>query len=198
MQKTVDIQSYSTAWSIAIGNFAAVSGVGFILGTFVIGDGIGFLFVFGMIILAAIQSYYIFIANKNYTINMETATLSIPKSGYGQTDSWKISVDLYWNLMKRQIINISDIQDVIVETKRSETANEERTGDKEVHINYLLKIITDDNSTFFKFKSREKRNEISSAICQAVQDVTGKELSCEDDYRTGRADKTLDSMMNNF
>lgn len=198
MEKTYDIQSFSTAWSIAIGNFSAIAGIGFVLGTFVIGGGIGFLFVLSWVILAAIQSYYIFIANKSYNIDIEAATITIPKSGYGQTDSWSFSMDFYWNLMKRQTINISDIEDVVVETKRVETSNKEKTGGKELHISYHLKIIGSFGTSFFKFKSREKRNEISSTICQAIKEVTGRELSCKDDYRPGRADKAFDSMMNNF
>jgi hypothetical protein len=198
MQKIYEIQSFSTAWSIAIANFSAIVGVSFVLGAFVIGGGYGFFFILGWIVLAGIQSYYIFIANKSYKIDIEAGTIIVPKSGYGQTGSWSFSVDFYWNLMKKQTINIDEIEDVVVDTKRWETANEENTGSKKLHVIYQLNIIGSFGNAFFKFKSGEKRNEISNAICQAVKEVTGKELSCKDDYKPGRADKTLDSILNNF
>jgi hypothetical protein len=198
MEKTYDIQNFSAAWSKAVANFAGVAGIGFILGAFVIGGGIGFLFVLSLIIFAAIQSYYIFVANKSYNIDIEAATITIPKSGFGQTDSWSISVDFYLNLMKRQTINISDIEDIVVDTKRWETINKENAGSNKLHVIYQLKIIGNFGSSFFKFKSREKRNEISSSICQAIKQVTGREISCKDDYRPGRADRSIDSIMNNF
>ena len=198
MKNIYDIQSFSSAFSIAIGNFAAISGIGFIVGTFVIGGGFGFLFVLTWVILGAIQSYYIFIANKSYKVDTEAETITIPKSGYGQTESWSFSSDFYWNLMKRQTINIKDIEDVIVESKRTETTNEENIASKEIHVAYHLKIIGNFGTSFFKFKSREKRDEISSTICKAVKEITGKELSCKDDYRPSRAQNTFESMINNF
>ena len=198
MEKIYEIQSFSTAFNIAIANFAGIAGVSFILGAFVIGGGIGFMFILSWVIIAATQSYYIFIANKSYKIDIEAATITIPKSGYGQTDSLSVTIDSYWNLMKRQTININDIEDVILETTRVETSNKEKTGSKELHIMYNLKIIGSFGSSYFKFKSREKRNEIGTAICQAIKEVTERELSCKDDYIPGRADKAFDSLMNNF
>ena len=198
MERIYDIQSYSTASSVAIANFASIAGLSFVIGVFAIGGGIGFLFILSWVVIAAIQSYYIFIANKSYKIDLEAQTITVPKSGFGQTDSWSFSVDNYWNLLKKQTINISDIEDVIVDTKRFESTNTENNQDKQLNIVYQLKIIGSFGSSFFKFKSREKRNEISDAICQAIKEVTGKELSCKDDYKPGRADKTLDSILNNF
>ena len=198
MQNLYEIQSYSTASSVAIANFAALTALSFIIGIFAIGGGIGFLFILSWVIIAAVQSYYIFKANKSYTIDLEAQTITIPKSGFGQTDSFSFNVDFYWNLMKKQTINIKEIEDLIVDTKRFESTNKENNHDKQLNIFYQLKIIGSFGSSFFKFKSREKRNEISDAICHAVKEVTGKELSCKDDYKPARADKTLDSFLNNF
>jgi len=198
MQNLYEIQSYSTASSVAIANFAALTGLSFIIGVFAIGGGIGFLFILSWVIMAAIQSYYIFIANKSYKIDLETQTITVPKSGFGQTSSGSFSIDYYWNLLKKQTISINDIEDVIIDTKRFESTNKENNHDKQLNVVYQLKIIGSFGSSFFKFKSREKRNEISDAICQAVKEVTGKELSCKDDYKSGRVDKTLNSILNNF
>lgn len=198
MHNTQNIQSFSTAFSIAIANFASIAGLSFLIGIFAIKGGFGFLFILSWVIIAGIQSYYIFVANKSFTIDMESETITIPKSGYGQTQSWSFGMDAYWNLMKKQTIKIADIEDVIVESKRTETTNNENTSKKEIHVMYHLDIIGSFGNSFFKFKSREKRNEISEAICQAVKEVTGKELSCQDDYRPGRAENTIDSFMNNF
>lgn len=193
-----DIQSYSSAANVAIANFAAIAALGFIVGVFAIGGGFGFLFVLTWVILAAVQSYYIFKANKSYKIDTEAGVISIPKSGFGQTDSFSFSSDYYWNLMKRVTLEIKDIEDIIVDTKRYETTNDENIAQKELNLTYQLQIIGSFGTYFFKFKSSQKRNEISSAICKAVKEVTGKEFACEDEYKSGRADNTLDSILNNF
>lgn len=193
-----DIQSYSSAISVAIANFAAITAIGFIIGIFAIGGGFGFLFILTSVILAAVQSGYIFKANKSYKIDTEAGVINIPKSAYGQTDSFSLSPDFYWNLMKRATINIKDIDDVIVDTKRVETANNENIAQNKLHLSYQLKIIGDFGSYFFKFKSAEKRNEISNAICLAVKEVTGKELSCKDEYKSSRGKNTIESILNNF
>jgi hypothetical protein len=118
MQKIYDIQNVWAAWSVAIGNFAGVVGVAFIIGAFVIKGLFGFAFIVSLITLAGIQSYYIFLANKRYYIDMENATITLPKSGDEVSLSDKFKLVWYWNYMKTRTIAISDIDDVIIDTKR--------------------------------------------------------------------------------
>jgi len=118
MQKTYEIQNISVAWSVAIGNFAGVVGVAFVIGVFVIKGLFGFAFIVSLIALAAVQSYYIFLANKRFFIDLENATVTLPKSGDEVSLSDKFKLVSYWNYMKTRTIAISDIDDVLVDTKR--------------------------------------------------------------------------------
>ncbi len=201
MSKIYDIQNISVAWSIALGNFAGVAGVAFILGTFVLGGGFGFGFIVTMIILAGIQSRYIFQANRRYYIDVDEGIMTFPKSGTEYSSSEMMRLVPYWDLMKTQTITIGSIEDVLVDTKRwttkdkdSESGNVKTTK----HVVYNLAISGSFGTSKFKFKSGEKRDEISHAICDAVKQVTGKELSCKDDWRTETFGQAADSMMNNF
>jgi len=201
MQKTYDIQNISVAWSVAIGNFAGVVAVAFIIGVFVIKGLFGFTFIVSLIVLAGIQSYYIFLANKRYYIDMESATITVPKSGDEVSLSEKFKLVSYWNYMKTRTIAIADIDDVIVDTKRwtTQRKNDESGVIKtEKHVQYNLKIIGTFGASSFSFKSGEKRDEISHAICRAIKELTGKELSCKDDWKTETLGQSIDSMMNNF
>lgn len=201
MSKIYDIQNISVAWSIALGNFAGVAGVAFILGVFVVGGVFGFGFIVTMLVLAGIQSRYIFQANRRYYIDVDKNLMTFPKSGSEYSSAEMIRLIPYWDLMKTQTIAIDAIDEVLVDTERWTTKTKDsESGDVKTtkHVVYNLVLSGSFGTSKFKFKSGEKRNEISHAICSAVKEVTGRELSCQDDWRAETLGQAADSLMNNF
>jgi hypothetical protein len=117
--------------------------------------------------LIFLQSVIVYRANRKYTIDLDSGTVTFPRSDLENSLIAIILLFPYWNLMRTKTILCSDVENMYLDTKRS------KRGKKRTVV-YGLNIVGRFGSAHLQFMSRQKRDEVRNAISVAVKSVSGK------------------------
>lgn len=136
-------------------------------------------------ILLFIQSTLIYFANRRYLINLETQSFGFPRSDMENSIVAIITLQPYWNLMRRKTVLLADIENIYLDTKRwtsvkkmsngNDAKGRPKTKNKATrHIRYTLNIAGQFGSANLTFLSRQKRDEVRNALERSIRRITGK------------------------
>lgn len=136
-------------------------------------------------ILLLIQSVLIYFANRRYLINLETQSFSFPRSDMENSIVAIITLQPYWNLMRRKTVPLADIENIYLDTQRwtsvkkmsngNDAKGRPKTKNKATrHIRYTLNIAGQFGSANLTFLSRQKRDEVRNALERSIRQITGK------------------------
>jgi len=142
------------------------------------------IFVVAMVPIIIIQSIFIYFANRRYIIDLETGLITFPRSDMENSVLAIILMYPYWNLMRTQTINATEIENLYLDTKRWSTkfrvvSGHTSTGKPRYrtqttkHINYNINIVGIFGSAKLEFNERQKRDEARNAIQKCVKQYTG-------------------------
>ncbi|HAW93168.1 MULTISPECIES: hypothetical protein [unclassified Arsukibacterium] len=140
--------------------------------------------------LAAIlfaQSILIYIANSRYVIDPVKQVFIFPRSDMENSVFSIITLQPYWNLMRRKTVPLSDIENIYLDTKRWSTSESVVTGNdakgrtkfKKVnkkHVLFRLNVTGSFGSANLPFLSRQKRDEVRNALEQSIKKASGRRV----------------------
>ena len=135
----------------------------------------------------AIQSIRIYLVNSKYKIDFEEKTFQFPRSDIENSIFQIIIGARYWNLMRNKTINLNEIENIYLDTKRWETKTRQQIGTHKdgksrygtvtkKHVRYRLNIAGAFGSVNLSFLERQKRDEVRNALQQAVKDLSGRNI----------------------
>lgn len=139
------------------------------------------------LVLLLIQSVLIYFANRRYLINLETQSFSFPRSDMENSIVAIITLQPYWNLMRRESVLLTDIENIYLDTQRWTSVKKMSNGNdakgrpktkNEItrHVKYCLNISGIFGSANLSFLSRQKRDEVRNALEQGIKLVCGKRV----------------------
>jgi hypothetical protein len=137
-------------WILVLGFYPALIGAALIANGFI-----------------ALQSLIIYRANRKYTIDLDAGSVTFPRSDLENSLIAIILLFPYWNLMRSKTILCRDIENMYLDTKRSQRG-------KKSTVVYGLNIVGRFGSAHLQFISRQKRDEVRNAISVGVKSVSGK------------------------
>lgn len=131
-------------------------------------------------ILIFIQSLVIYFANRRYIIDLTTGLVTFPRSDIENSIIAIIFLFPYWNLMRTLTINVNEIENIYLDTKRWSTTQQKTSGyssggkpryKNEItrHIRYTINVTGTFGSANLQFLDRQKRDEVRNAIEQCVK-----------------------------
>jgi hypothetical protein len=133
------------------------------------------------------QSILIYYNNSEYIIDETNGEITIPKSDVENSLSEIILGTRYFNLLKRKIIKMREIENIYLDTHRWTTENKVFNGTRQDgkakyrtetvhHVLYTINITGSFGSENLSFTTRQKRDELRNAISQSVRKVTGRNV----------------------
>lgn len=140
-----------------------------------------------IILLVFIQSMFIYFANRRYIIDLNTNLITFPRSDIENSIFAIIFLYPYWNLMRTITINVKDIENMYLDTKKWSTKHKINTGisadgknkyktETKNYVRYTLNIVGTFGSANLEFLSRQKRDEVRNAIQQSVNKCSNKNV----------------------
>lgn len=138
-------------------------------------------------ILLLIQSVLIYFANRRYLINLETQSFSFPRSDMENSIVAIMTLQPYWNLMRRKTVPLADIENIYLDTQRWTSVKKMSNGNDAKgrpktknetmrHVKYCLNISGIFGSANLSFLSRQKRDEVRNALEQGIKLASGKRV----------------------
>lgn len=130
--------------------------------------------------IVIVQSIIIYLANRRYTVDLESGLITFPKSDVENSILEIVLLYPYWNLMRTKTIHAEEIENVYLDTKRWTTKSRAHAGtssngrEKYVaktknHVRYAINIAGAFGSSKFEFLDRQKRDEVRNAIQQCLK-----------------------------
>lgn len=134
-----------------------------------------------------VQSVLIYRANSRYVVDPSKLVFTFPRSDMENSILAIIMLQPYWNLMRKKTVQLSDIENIYLDTKRWSTTEDVASGSnakggtkfKKVskkHVLYCLNIAGAFGSANLPFLSRQKRDEVRNALEQTIKKVSGKRI----------------------
>lgn len=143
-------------------------------------------FIYGFVLLL-VQSVLIYFANRRYLINLETQSFSFPRSDMENSIVAILTLQPYWNLIRRKTVPLADIENIYLDTQRWTSVKKMSNGndakgrskiknETKRHVKYCLNISGIFGSVNLSFLSRQKRDEVRNALEQGIKLVCGKRV----------------------
>jgi len=137
--------------------------------------------------LICVQSILIYLRNSKYIIDFDRSTFTFPRTDIENSILEILIGSRYWNLMRTKTIQLSDIDNIYIDTKRWSTSYRKRVGNyksgaakyrtsKKRHIRYTINITGSFGGANLSFLGRQKRDEVRSMLQGSVKDVTGRNI----------------------
>jgi hypothetical protein len=134
-----------------------------------------------------VQSVVIYRANSLYVIDSSKLVFTFPRSDMENSILAIITLQPYWNLMRKKEVPLSDIENIYLDTKRWSTNEDVARGSnakggtkfKKVskkHVLYRLNVTGAFGSANLPFLNRQKRDEVRNALEQTIKKVSGKKI----------------------
>jgi hypothetical protein len=145
-----------------------------------------YIFNFALIMspLVVAQSVIIYFANRPYIIDLDSGSITFPRSDIENSIAAILLLFPYWNLMRTKTIHASDIENIYLDTKRWSTKHKTSNGmtasgkakhktGTQNHVRYTVNIVGTFGSANLAFLGRQKRDEVRNAIQQSVKKYSG-------------------------
>lgn len=177
-----EVQDVWMALTLAFKNFVYASLTILVLSLF------GLAFLLPLLVIVPVQSVFIYLANRRYSINNSEGTFTFPRSDIENSISDIVLVAPYWNLLRTKTVPLVDIENLYLDTKRFTTnklfvpnnkdgSRSKRAGaGKKKHVRYTLNVTGSFGSANLQFLDRQKRDELRNALSQSVKQATGRNV----------------------
>jgi hypothetical protein len=141
-------------------------------------------FIIGMSLIFA-QSILIYFANRLYVVDVKRMVFNFPRSDLENSILAIITLRPYWNLMFRKTVQLTEVENIYLDTKRWTTVRAMSNGndaqgrpkikkESKKHIRYCLNIAGAFGSANLSFLSRQKRDEVRNALEQSIKQLSGR------------------------
>lgn len=137
--------------------------------------------------LLFVQSTLIYFANRRYVIDLQSKSFSFPRSDMENSIFSILTLQPYWNLMRRKTLPLNEIENIYLDTQRWESTRKMSNGndakgrpktknESKRHVRYCLNISGPFGSANLSFLSRQKRDEVRNALEQSIKQSSGKKV----------------------